>query len=138
MEKMTPEVKAAWVAALRSGEYKQGTNALQRGEQFCCLGVLCDIAVKQFEIQLEVAEDYCCDDCTPKGGASNKIAYDGSTSFLPYKVRQWANLTDDGQVSGTHPYRNESDMERFTDRLYVLNDNGYSFAEIADIIEQEL
>jgi hypothetical protein len=42
--KMNPDVKAKWVAALRSGEYKQGPEWLQ-GESgcFCCLGVLCDI-----------------------------------------------------------------------------------------------
>jgi hypothetical protein len=35
------ELKAAWIAALRSGEYKQGKHCLvnQIGE-FCCLGVL--------------------------------------------------------------------------------------------------
>ena len=48
---MNKEVKQQWVAALRSGEYKQGKNALRRqyeGEdaEFCCLGVLCDLAVK--------------------------------------------------------------------------------------------
>jgi hypothetical protein len=41
--KMNPEVKARWVAALRSGEYLQGTSTLRIGDQFCCLGVLCDI-----------------------------------------------------------------------------------------------
>lgn len=41
---MTPELKAAWIAALRSGEYKQGHEYLHQGEQFCCLGVLCEVA----------------------------------------------------------------------------------------------
>lgn len=40
---MSPELKAKWVAALRSGEYKQGREVLRNGDQFCCLGVLCDI-----------------------------------------------------------------------------------------------
>ena len=43
-------VKKAWVKALRSGEYKQGKERLCRqnaeGElEFCCLGVLADIAL---------------------------------------------------------------------------------------------
>lgn len=47
--KLDPEVKAAWLAALRSGEYRQGRNRLLTVEDrsFCCLGVLCDLWVKQ-------------------------------------------------------------------------------------------
>lgn len=41
---MNPEIKAKWLAALRSGEYQQGRGCLRRGSkefpQFCCLGVL--------------------------------------------------------------------------------------------------
>ena len=40
---MTPEFKAAWVAALRSGKYQQGRGALRKGDTFCCLGVACDL-----------------------------------------------------------------------------------------------
>jgi hypothetical protein len=42
---MNPEVKARWVAALRSGKYAQGVSYLrsQHGPRFCCLGVLCDL-----------------------------------------------------------------------------------------------
>jgi hypothetical protein len=32
-----------WAAALRSGKYQQGKRFLRLGEQFCCLGVLCDV-----------------------------------------------------------------------------------------------
>ena len=43
---MDPELKAKWIAALRSGEYKQGKNRLHSNEDnsFCCLGVLCEVA----------------------------------------------------------------------------------------------
>jgi hypothetical protein len=37
-------LKRKWVAALRSGKYKQGTFTFQCGDTFCCLGVLCAIA----------------------------------------------------------------------------------------------
>lgn len=44
---MNPEVKKKWIEALRSGEYKQGHNALrvisEGGFGYCCLGVLCDL-----------------------------------------------------------------------------------------------
>ena len=40
---MNPEIKAKWVAALRSGEYKQAKGQLRIGNSFCCLGVLCNL-----------------------------------------------------------------------------------------------
>lgn len=44
---MDEEIKAKWVAALRSGKYKQGSLRLKRnlssGTQHCCLGVLCEV-----------------------------------------------------------------------------------------------
>jgi hypothetical protein len=43
-QKMNPEIKAKWVAALRSGRYEQGQHRLksETGE-YCCLGVLCSV-----------------------------------------------------------------------------------------------
>lgn len=42
---MPPNLKAAWVEALRSGAYKQATCVLydRWDSGFCCLGVLCDV-----------------------------------------------------------------------------------------------
>jgi hypothetical protein len=34
-----------WIAALDSGEYKQGRNKLQTGWGHCCLGVGCDVVI---------------------------------------------------------------------------------------------
>lgn len=41
---MYDEWKAKWVAALRSGEYKQISGQLRNAAGHCCLGVLCDIS----------------------------------------------------------------------------------------------
>ena len=41
---MDAEIKAKWVAALRSGEYQQGQGMLRLDGEFCCLGVLCDVS----------------------------------------------------------------------------------------------
>ena len=44
--KITPEQKAAWVAALRSGEYPQARGKMHvEGFGYCCLGVLQKIAL---------------------------------------------------------------------------------------------
>lgn len=40
---MSPELKAKWIVALRSGEYKQGRKRLRHMGRFCCLGVLCEV-----------------------------------------------------------------------------------------------
>lgn len=45
--KMDKTVKKAWVAELRSGDYKQGTFQLRdEDNEFCCLGVLCNVHAK--------------------------------------------------------------------------------------------
>ena len=40
---MVKEIKDKWVAALRSGKYKQGSGQLHNtmNDTYCCLGVLC-------------------------------------------------------------------------------------------------
>ena len=49
---MNQKIKERWVKALRSGKYKQGKGWLRKSSgpkkksEFCCLGVLCDLAVK--------------------------------------------------------------------------------------------
>lgn len=37
---MSPELKAKWCEALRSGEYAQARESMERDGAFCCLGVL--------------------------------------------------------------------------------------------------
>ena len=44
---MNKEVKKKWVDALRSGEYAQGRSSLRDHDEYCCLGVLCELAVKE-------------------------------------------------------------------------------------------
>ena len=36
-----------WVAALRSDEYEQSKGRLRRVDGFCCLGVACELAVRE-------------------------------------------------------------------------------------------
>lgn len=46
---MDQALKSRWVAALRSGEYKQATGVLKsaEGRGFCCIGVLCDVVAPE-------------------------------------------------------------------------------------------
>lgn len=43
---MKKSIADKWIKALRSGKYKQTKNKLTNGKEFCCLGVLCEIAPK--------------------------------------------------------------------------------------------
>lgn len=40
---MTDEFKTRWLAALRSGDYAQGTGALRHDGRHCCVGVALDL-----------------------------------------------------------------------------------------------
>lgn len=40
---MNVNFKKRWLDALRSGKYKQGREFLCVDNQYCCLGVLCDV-----------------------------------------------------------------------------------------------
>lgn len=47
---MDAELKAKWVTALRSGEYRQTMGVLRgSGGGYCCLGVLCAIQGADFD-----------------------------------------------------------------------------------------
>jgi hypothetical protein len=118
---MKPEIKEAWVKALRSGEYQQGKEALRIEDQYCCLGVLCDIHRKQE--QLSNQEDWKL----VENGFT--YIYNGSRETLPRIVTKWAGLEDDDPW-----FYNEKKFR--TDPLSVLNDEGYTFDDIADLIEK--
>ena len=73
---MNPEVKAKWLAALRSKKYEQARGALRIGDRFCCWGVLCDIHAK------ETGESWL------------EGAYFGASLVIPNEVKVWAGLED--------------------------------------------
>lgn len=52
---MKPKVKdiEKWCKALRSGKYKQGKGMLQRGDEFCCMGVACKIFIPKHKLLIE-------------------------------------------------------------------------------------
>lgn len=106
----------AWVAALRSGKYEQGRGYLKVGNLFCCLGVACDIAVKN-GVDIEVTD----------------TSYDGETKVMPEVVTAWLGLRNE---EGYYETRNDYNL-LVGKRLTIDNDDGKTFEEIADIIESE-
>ncbi len=114
---MNKEIKEKWVTALLSGDYIQGKGKLKNfSNQFCCLGVLCDIHQKETE-EGEWIMKY--------NQSSYKNAIEASIGLPPSFVLKWAGLSNT-QIDG------------YTQTLDELNDNGATFKEIADIIEKQL
>ena len=98
--------------ALRSGEYKQTTEALQDENGYCCLGVMCDVFEKETGGRLR------------KEDKTGHI-YGGELDDQE-GVQRWVGLRHHDGTS-----KNDSS-------LVSLNDyNGYTFSEIADFIESE-
>lgn len=137
---MNPEVKNRWVAALRSGNYNQGSGALRDiNNGFCCLGVLCDLAVQDGIIPGPTRGDM-------------KYRYDGNTEYPTSAVVVWADLpTENPAVLHMIPNDNEYydyDEDEYEEEwpsevevectLAEINDDHYTFGYIADLIEAQL
>ena len=122
---LDPVVKKQFVAALRSGEYPQGQAALNINGCFCCLGVLTDLAVKAGIIEWT---DYPRARSARKGVLiDNKV----ETCILSPQVAKWAGSET---LLGDVRFGNGPD-----DTLMSLNDDlGYTFSQIADIVEERL
>lgn len=78
------EIIERWADALESGEFQQGRGSLRCGDEFCCLGVLCELAVREGVIEPA--------DQLPE---SHLYRYDGMTSFPTRKVCEWAGIRRD-------------------------------------------
>lgn len=128
---MKQDIKDQWVNALESDEYTQGFGELRTTAfGYCCLGVLCDLAVKAGVAQWA--------ELGPSGWAVIPIGKtlqdtDNSglgTSIVPEFLREWSGLE-----SG-NPWI------KFGDELLSLghiNDNkNKTFPEIAEIIREQL
>jgi hypothetical protein len=125
---MKADIKAKWVADLRSGKFPQTDSVLRNDEGYCCLGVLCDLYSRETGVEwLHNKGDY---------------SMHGNNTTLPIEVRAWAKLadefggyveveTDEGGAANPSYLANPS--------LTELNDSwAYDFKMIADVIEQQL
>lgn len=126
---MNQEIKKVWLDALRSGQYSQGNGKLYDGESFCCLGVLCDLHSKiTGEGQWTVNDDinrYYYKPAHPESWSCSEV--------LPREVVQWAGLNNGNPSVGEYSCGN-----RTYGSIAELNDYGYTFKSLADIIEEKL
>lgn len=133
---MDQTIKTQWVEALRSGEYVQGTGRLHAEEKgkatWCCLGVLCDLAIKAgVEVETDTRLD-CTEECCSENEERQRtiFVYDGRDDFLPPSVQDWA------QLSHSNPEVVHPGLSHVRNTLSFMNDNGNDFAAIATLIEE--
>ena len=99
-----------WVEALRSGKYEQGVYYLHCNNEFCALGVACDLMRDELDV-FKINDEL--------------VEYDGHRTVTPWRVRKALGLiTDLGHFNGTK------------DTISKKSDSGVPFTEIADLIEQ--
>lgn len=132
---MNPEVKAQWVADLRSGKFLQGKGVLHRENTatdaasvhtFCCIGVLCESAVAAGVAErTQSSNDANCF----KYSDPNDTEFGGNSHYAPGVVRVWAGL-DSSNPSVEY-------AERFRTLADLNDDEGMSFDQIADLIEAQ-
>lgn len=112
--KFTQELKDKWLAALRSGDFKQGRGYLcpksynSKNLHYCCLGVLAEISgcfAKVKDVDLCTLYEYEGD------SATDKLYFNGKYVILK------------GSTQNT---------------LIAMNDSGQSFGHIADWIEANI
>lgn len=129
---MNEQVKDIWVKALRSSDYTQGRLFLHLAEtkhtpeSFCCLGVLCDLSLKNSSLPIirTVNEE------------EGIVRYDRSSEGLPLSVMSWAELKFSNPDVTVVDDSKEWHQKSKTTSLAELNDGGASFSKIADIIEK--
>lgn len=131
---MDQDIKNRWIDALRSGNYKQTQNFLSTSDGYCCLGVLCEIAVQDGVVDKE-------------GGTYISVEdYDDfSEEELPQAVQAWAGLENyafsenpltDIEYGGDVTHR---PSDRKNAHFSELNDDmGWNFSQIADVIDRVL
>jgi len=138
---MDPVAKRYWLDGLRSERYPQGTSALHRGDRYCCLGVLCEVA-RDHGLPIAV-------DRSDFGTGDTRTLYDSASQYLPASVVDWGRLNDEDPTieidqeivdwwmeSGA--YSTVPFALHQISTLSDLNDYGVPFALIAGLIERQL
>lgn len=155
---MNAAIKAELVERLRSGKYAQGKEKLATKEGddtlYCCLGVLCEMAVERGIIN-RIEQDVECWDCENPDTCVTKVEvhYDNTYhATLPKKVIDWAGIesVDIDHRSADENFDDYEGMGRFEAESYRhngtvphatlagMNDEGVPFTEIAQFIEDEV
>ena len=136
---MKSTIAQKWIKALRSNKYKQGKMALRTKTRHgtvrhCCLGVLCDLYNKDHKRKLKIKKTNDPKDQGEIDPSTTVFTIGGDPWALPEVVRNWAGIKDkEGMFFDTDPVN----VNRWScNSLSEMNDEGASFKEIAQFIEE--
>lgn len=123
---MDPRIKADWIVALRSGQYKQAQSVLCDGNGgYCCLGVLCVAVGAEFvDIEAKLMDAAELEPLIARPILNNEVLAEsnGFDETLSYSFLHRVGIETKHQ-----------------DELVNLNDcEDKNFSEIADWIEENL
>ena len=114
---MDKKIKETWIKALNSGEFKQGTEFLEKDGKYCALGILS---------LLSLVEGQC---------TYNEIdglgRFDNKRFTLTYNTLTWAGMD-------LEDFKVDVICEGESTSIADLNDRGLSFKELARIINLKL
>jgi hypothetical protein len=139
--RLRPEVKEKWIAELESGRWTQGHGMLGRSNttERCCLGVLCEVAIREGVIP----------PATPLTPTTGRLLYTGEANYLPVKVRKWAFDNPHGpenpvlkfteqEIARGHAKGSASPDGKVRLTASAANDGGVPFDAIAEAIRRSL
>ena len=136
--RIDPELKAQWVAALLSGDYTQGRGELKtRTGEFCCLGVYCDMTGVPFfqnirdtrRDKIFTTNDIVTSYGTDLTGLSSDVLI--PATFGPRFIDGIRVKFTGQEIVFSTAVPNGEDV-RYS--LPLLNDDVFTFAQIADVI----
>lgn len=104
---MRTDIKQAWIAELKSGNYTQGRGRLKDCTgAYCCLGVFVEVIQRDFpELAAPHAIDY------EREGYDN-LHIDGLAASLPEKLWKAAQANEDQAV---YWHMNDTDQKTFSE-----------------------
>lgn len=102
-------IQNMWIEALRSGKYKQGRRRLFGDDAYCCLGVACEL------LGIPKKQD----------SVGAWVFGDGMYGVISSDVAKQLGLHDEFGTARVRP----------NPGLMTMNDEGVSFAAIADLLE---
>ena len=133
---MKQEIAKRLAAELRSGKYEQGQMHLRtRDNKFCCLGVLCELAIEDGVIPSPtIPDDLMC----YVYGLDGKSTI---TNLLPVAVKEWADMESTlgkrRDASTDILYIDWDFRNGVPPPLFYMNDRlKMTFEQIADDIEK--
>ena len=138
LNKMNPQVKEKWIDALRSGKYEQGSERLRGVNGYCCLGVLCDLYAQEHNKEWDFrGYDEYSEEVNPR--PMDYWYFEEQSEFLPESVKKWAGLsTSNPNVKVDVTDDDDEEDWFYFDEIANLNDSGYSFIQLSEIIQEQL